>query len=185
MVETETYFIHLTAFIYQPVATPHQSFLAIGSEVPIVKKSSFPSGEAKNSKTFRYYQSVKCSVSWVLGGFAAAGRQVGDPYRLRSFWLICTMQYTPSASLCSAAPSEREPRVLRTRERRAAKSRPYGWRCKTIGTRHSSYHTPSASHSLSSSPRGGAKAAPPQRVRGRASCPGDDTFHAALAASHS
>ena len=98
MVETETYFTHLTAFIYQPVATPHQSFLAIGSEVPIVKKSSFPSGEAKNSKTFRYYQPVKCSVSWVLGGFAAAGRQVGDPYRLRSFWLICTMQYTPSAS---------------------------------------------------------------------------------------
>ena len=146
MVETETYFTHLTAFIYQPVATPHQSFLAIGSEVPIVKKSSFPSGEAKNSKTFRYYQSVKCSVSWVLGGFAAAGRQVGDPYRLRSFWLICAMQYTPSASLCSAAPSEREPRVLRTGERRAAKSRPYGWRCKTIGTRHSSYHTPSASH---------------------------------------
>ena len=125
MVETETYFTHLTAFIYQPVATPHQSFLAIGSEVPIVKKSSFPSGEAKNSKTFRYYQSVKCSVSWVLGGFAAAGRQVGDPYRLRSFWLICAMQYTPSASLCSAAPSEREPRRLRRSGRQVGD--PYGY----------------------------------------------------------
>ena len=30
------------------VAAPHQSFLAIGSEAPIAKKSSFPSGEAKN-----------------------------------------------------------------------------------------------------------------------------------------
>ena len=28
-------------------AVPHQSFLAIGSEVPIAKKSSFPPGEAK------------------------------------------------------------------------------------------------------------------------------------------
>ena len=28
-------------------AVPHQSFLSIGSEVPIDKKSSFPPGEAK------------------------------------------------------------------------------------------------------------------------------------------
>ena len=28
-------------------AVPHQSFLSIGSEVPIAKKSSFPPGEAK------------------------------------------------------------------------------------------------------------------------------------------
>ena len=28
-------------------AIPHQSFLSIGSEVPIDKKSSFPPGEAK------------------------------------------------------------------------------------------------------------------------------------------
>ena len=28
-------------------AIPHQSFLTIGSEVPIAKKSSFPPGEAK------------------------------------------------------------------------------------------------------------------------------------------
>ena len=30
-------------------AVPHQSFLAIGSEVPIAKKSSFPPGEAKGA----------------------------------------------------------------------------------------------------------------------------------------
>ena len=30
-------------------AIPHQSFLAIGSEVPIAKKSSFPPGEAKGA----------------------------------------------------------------------------------------------------------------------------------------
>ena len=29
------------------IAAPRQSFLPIGSEVPIDKKSSFPSGEAK------------------------------------------------------------------------------------------------------------------------------------------
>ena len=31
----------------KPVAAPHQAFLPIGSEVPLVKKSSFPPGEAK------------------------------------------------------------------------------------------------------------------------------------------
>ena len=30
-------------------AVPHQSFLAIGSEVPIAKKSSFPPGEAERA----------------------------------------------------------------------------------------------------------------------------------------
>ena len=30
-------------------AVPHQSFLAIGSEVPIDKKSSFPPGEAERA----------------------------------------------------------------------------------------------------------------------------------------
>ena len=29
------------------IAAPHQAFLPIGSEVPLVKKSSFPPGEAK------------------------------------------------------------------------------------------------------------------------------------------
>ena len=47
MEETRTYATHPAAFINQPVAAPHQSFLPIGSEVPLVKKSSFPPGEAK------------------------------------------------------------------------------------------------------------------------------------------
>ena len=47
MVEAETYTIHLTAFIYQPVATPHQSRQNIGSEMPIFHRDSFPPGEAK------------------------------------------------------------------------------------------------------------------------------------------
>ena len=76
MVEIETNAIHPAAFIYQPVATPHQAFLPIGSEVPLVKKSSFPPGEAKNSKTISDNHSTKRSVA---GG--AAGRQVGDPYK--------------------------------------------------------------------------------------------------------
>ena len=47
MVKTWTNAIHIVAFVNQPVAAPHQSFLPIGSEVPIDKKSSFPPGEAK------------------------------------------------------------------------------------------------------------------------------------------
>ena len=47
MVKIETYTIHLTAFIYQPVATPHQSRQNIGSEMPIFHRDSFPPGEAK------------------------------------------------------------------------------------------------------------------------------------------
>ena len=34
-------------------AVPHQSFLSIGSEVPIAKKSSFPPGEAKEALRIR------------------------------------------------------------------------------------------------------------------------------------
>ena len=45
--KTETNAIYPAAFINKPVAAPHQAFLPIGSEVPLVKKSSFPPGEAK------------------------------------------------------------------------------------------------------------------------------------------
>ena len=86
MVKIETYTIHLTAFIYQPVAAPHQSFLSIGSEVPLDKKSSFPPGEAKNSKNFGVHHSTKHSIA------GAAGRQVGDPYRVRGKPLACGNQ---------------------------------------------------------------------------------------------
>ena len=47
MVKTWTNAIHIVAFVNQPLATPHQAFLPIGSEVPLAKKSSFPPGEAK------------------------------------------------------------------------------------------------------------------------------------------
>ena len=50
--KTRTYSIHPVAFIDQPVATPHQP---------------------------RYAQQLPPGGS--QGGFAAAGRQVGDPYR--------------------------------------------------------------------------------------------------------
>ena len=45
--KTKTNTIHPAAFQNQPVAAPHQAFLPIGSEEPLVKKSSFPPGEAK------------------------------------------------------------------------------------------------------------------------------------------
>jgi len=53
MVETETNTAHPAAFIYQPVAAPHQSFLSTGSEAPVDKKSSFPPGEAKGTSCQR------------------------------------------------------------------------------------------------------------------------------------
>ena len=87
MVETETDTIHRTAFIYQAVAAPHQAFLPIGSEVPLVKKSSFPPGEAKNSEDFGVHHSTSRSVAW------ASGRKVGDPYRTQKF-LTISIQWT-------------------------------------------------------------------------------------------
>ena len=54
-------------------ATPHQSFLSIGSEVPIAKKSSFPPGEAKGEETLRFYCSSKYSIP-------LAGRRHCLPY---------------------------------------------------------------------------------------------------------
>ena len=54
MVKFGTYATHPAAFVNQPFAAPHQSFLAIGSEVPIAKKSSFPSGEAEGKKPYAF-----------------------------------------------------------------------------------------------------------------------------------
>ena len=50
MVQSGTYASHPAAFLDQPFAAPHQSFLSTGSEVPLDKKSSFPPGEAKRCK---------------------------------------------------------------------------------------------------------------------------------------
>ena len=66
--ETEINTIHPAAFMNQPVAAPHQAFLPIGSEVPLVKKSSFPPGEAKNSKDVGKYHSIGYSVAYTSGG---------------------------------------------------------------------------------------------------------------------
>ena len=52
MAKTKTTTTHPAAFKNQPVAAPHQSFLPIGSEAPIVKKSSFPPGEAEKLRRF-------------------------------------------------------------------------------------------------------------------------------------
>ena len=55
--KTRTYSIHPVAFIDQPVATPHQPRFA----------QQLPPGGSQ-------------------GHFVPAGRQVGDPYKLRNFW---------------------------------------------------------------------------------------------------
>ena len=69
------------------------------------------------------------SSSPFRGAEAAAPQREAKslPYngRCRAESVYHLTQYTPSASLCSAAPPEVEPRVLRTKERREAKSLPY------------------------------------------------------------
>ena len=66
--KTETNAIYPAAFMNKPVAAPHQAFLPIGSEVPLVKKSSFPPGEAKNSEVFGAFHSTNRSVASASGG---------------------------------------------------------------------------------------------------------------------
>ena len=78
MEETEANAIHLGAFVDQPIAAPHQSFLPIGSEVPLVKKSSSPPGEAKNSKDVGKYHSIGYSVAYTSGGLIASPTSVCD-----------------------------------------------------------------------------------------------------------
>ena len=120
--KTRTYSIHPVAFIDQPVATPHQSFLPIGSEVPLVKKSSFPPGEAKGQlRGLIPFNVLLCSIcKW-------AASPLGSPsWRPLQLAIQNRVPYhsaknTPSASLRSAAPSEREPRRLR---RSVIKNRP-------------------------------------------------------------
>ena len=48
--KTRTYATHPTAFPNQPVAAPHQSFLPIGSEVPIEQKIQLPPGGSQELK---------------------------------------------------------------------------------------------------------------------------------------
>ena len=166
MVKTETNTTHPAAFIDQPVATPHQSRQNIGSEMPIFHRDSFPPGEAKDSKNFGVHHSTKHSIA------GTAGRQVGDPYRVRGKPLACSNQRgtLPQLRVRSAAPSEREPRVLRTGERRAVQ---YHRHTPFIGG-----HSLSQPVRADSSPFRGAEAAapqaggcePPLRVRGKARC---------------
>ena len=152
MVKIETNTTHPATFIYQPVAAPHQSFLPIGSEVPIAKKSSFPPGEAKNSETFgEYYLQDTPSASRSLSsslreGAKGASRQreaKSLPYRVRWKSLACSNQRgtLPQLRVRSAAPSEREPRRLR--RKREATSLPYNGRCKIMSLYHSTQYTPS------------------------------------------
>ena len=75
MVKIGTYSTHPAAFLDQPFAAPHQSFLPIGSEVPIDKKSSFPPGEAKRGSCGSCILSTDGSVA------EASGRLLVDPYR--------------------------------------------------------------------------------------------------------
>ena len=109
MEKTRTYATHPAAFVNQPVAAPHQAFLPIGSEVPLVKKSSFPPGEAKNSENHQilpFIEPLRC-VSF--------GRLIASPTgRVPIFERSKILKYTPSVSPFGlTAPPEVEPRALR------------------------------------------------------------------------
>ena len=56
-------------------AIPHQSFLTIGSEVPIAKKSSFPPGEAKGAGT----DSPWCTPNGILRTAADPSGAIAPP----------------------------------------------------------------------------------------------------------
>ena len=74
--KTETNAIYPAAFMNKPVAAPHQAFLPIGSEVPLVKKSSFPPGEAKNSDNFGDFHLTNRSVAFTSYIPGAAGKSL-------------------------------------------------------------------------------------------------------------
>ncbi len=96
MEKTGTYAIHPSAFINQPFAAPHQSFLAIGSEVPIVKKSSFPSGEAKGQlrKLLPFNEPLN---------FPTLRADAIRPYRGVAYGLACSIEPGGSGNPCMGA----------------------------------------------------------------------------------
>jgi len=111
--KTRTYSIHPVAFIDQPFAAPHQSFLAIGSEVPIAKKSSFPSGEAEGKKPYAFtihptvqFRGLRADAirPYGLGGEAAA---IHRTTQLRTLREAKSLPYMASAILQSSCKSIR------------------------------------------------------------------------------
>ena len=62
-------------------AIPHQSFLSIGSEVPIAKKSSFPPGEAKGVVRIRpgfHKNAGACRNTSAAAAAAPLSGELGD-----------------------------------------------------------------------------------------------------------
>ncbi len=111
--KTRTYSIHPVAFIDQPFAAPHQSFLSIGSEVPIAKKSSFPSGEAEGKKPYAFtihptaqFRGLRADSirPYSLGGEAAAIQRTAQLCTLRE---AKSLPYMASAILQSSCKSIR------------------------------------------------------------------------------
>ena len=140
MVKTETNSIHLTAFIYQPVAAPHQAFLSISSEVPLVKKSSFPRGKPRTQKLFdnaiqRSTQLRKLRVA-----------KLAPPTGVRAFiWVLAKIRgygRMLSAPTVAAAepPTGRHTRRLGCHVQNVS---PRG--CLPIGNRHGAFYNPRSS----------------------------------------
>ena len=94
-------------------AIPHQSFLSIGSEVPIAKKSSFPSGEAEGKKPYAFtihptaqFRELRADSirPYSSGGEAAAIQRTAQ---LRTLREAKSLPYMASAILQSSCKSIR------------------------------------------------------------------------------
>ena len=100
MAKAKTTTIHPAAFIYQPVATPHQSRQNIGSEMPIFHRDSFPPGEAKGQlRELVPFNVLRCSIrKWAASPMRVA--KLATPTECgESHWLVATNGGdTPSVS---------------------------------------------------------------------------------------
>ena len=84
------------------IAAPHQSFLPIGSEVPIAKKSSFPPGGSQGVLTFSVYALVGIDEQSTRHTSTPKGRFVLRADSIRP--------YAPYSGLCVQPGACKNPR---------------------------------------------------------------------------
>ena len=124
---------------------PCTALLTKQTPPPHVRSAPFNSGMiAPGNHNFERFAAPCNTLSGEAGALRASGSPSWRPLQgaADTVGLQQPTGYTPSVSPFGlTAPPEVEPRVLRTRERREAKSLPYSWRCKTTGARHPARYT--------------------------------------------
>ena len=144
MVKTETYAIHPTAFIDQPVATPHQPRYA--QQLPPGGSQGAVAGAGSIQRSALFHPQ--------MGGCAARVAKLATPTgRGGSYWLAATNALHPLSQPVRAASSPKGGAKGTSCQRVAKLATPTN--SEDFGLQQPMYYTPSA--------RGGAKAALPQR----------------------